>query len=108
MELIMQTLVVLLPRVPLYLIWIVGIVLAVIYRRRDRRVTLLTAVALTLFLAIDLCNLVVTSTAPSLLQNPDLSFRDVSLVLGITNLASVLIGAGAWIIILVAIFSGRD
>lgn len=96
----------LLPALPLYLIWIVGIVLAVIYRGRDRRVTILTAVALLLFLALDIGGRVMTIATPTLMQGQGV--ETVSMLLAATNILSTLVSAGAWIMVLVAIFAGRD
>lgn len=106
METILQTLAVLLPSLPLYLVWIVGIVLAVIYRRRDQRVAILAAVALLLFLALDIGDRVMTIAVPTLMQGR--GFETVSLLLTATNIVSTLVSAGAWIMVLVAIFAGRD
>lgn len=106
MEFAIPLLTTLIPALPLYLIWIVGIVLAVIHRGRDRRVAILTAVALLLFLALDIGNRVMTIAAPTLMQ--ERSFETVSMLLAAMNILSTLVSAGAWIMVLVAIFAGRD
>jgi FtsH-binding integral membrane protein len=108
MEALLNTLAVLLPNLPLYLVWIVGLVLAVMYRRRDQRVAILTAVALTLFLAVSLCTNVVSSAVPSLTLSQGWSTQSISMIFAVTGILGALIAAGAWIMILVAIFSGRD
>lgn len=106
MEFAIPLLTTLIPALPLYLIWIVGIVLAVIYRRRDRRAAILTAVALLLFLALDIGSRVMTIAAPTLMREGGV--ETVSMLLSATNIFSTLVSAGAWIMVLVAIFAGRD
>jgi len=108
MDFIITTLGGLLPNIPLYIIWITGIVLATNLRRSDGRITAFAAGGLMLVLANNLCLSVVNANLPLWLSNSGGSVANLSFVYGLTSVMNACIASVAWILILLAIFTGRD
>jgi hypothetical protein len=90
-------------QMPVFLVWLVALAFAVIRWRRHPRVSLLATSGLLLFflraLTVPLIRLWIQQRAAETFQ--------VGIQFSALNLGSALVGALAWILILVAVFSGR-
>ncbi|MEJ2710449.1 MAG: hypothetical protein P8074_22750 [Anaerolineales bacterium] len=90
-------------QIPVFLVWLVGLAIAVIRWRRHPRVSLLVTSGLLLFflraLTVPLFRLWIQQRAAETFQ--------VGIQFSALNLGSALVGALAWVLILAAVFSQR-
>ncbi len=89
---------------PLFITWIVGIVLAALRLREDPTRFRLTLVALVLLLAAGIAGQTVSLVLPISLQRNGVTPAQLGLVLGWVALANTLVQTGAWVLLLVALF----
>ena len=92
--------------VPFYLIYLVGVVLALVYWRRHPVVSLLCVVAFAIFLG---SRLVGAGFQLWIMQSNDrgASHEQLAIVIGIVSSARVFFDAIGWILILTAMFGWR-
>ena len=91
-------------QLPVLLIWLVGIVIAAVRWRRHPRVSLLLCLALVLLGARALIVPVIRYRV----QISDLPVGQMGYRFGVLNVVSAVVGAVAWILVLVAAFRERD
>lgn len=92
---------------PVYLVWLIGIILAVIYWQRQPRVALLTLIALVLFFADSLVGGFLSVRLPLMLREQRVGIRLVTLFAAVRGIVQVLVSVVAWGLVLAAIFGGR-
>lgn len=94
-------------RSPLYLVWLVGIILAIALWSRHPKVSLLTTVALSVLLLASLFGTYIDIRLPLLLHSHGMSTSRLSLLISALSFLRALLHAGAWILLLWAIFGWR-
>lgn len=90
-------------QLPIYLIWLAGIVLSVMYRRKYPKVSLLAGIAFVVLLISSLISNYLAMWLPFVL----IGSPNRSTILAINALVQSLIQAVAWGLVLVAIFGRR-
>jgi len=108
MEFPSLTLISLIAQMPVILVWIVGIVLAVVRWRWHSTVSTFTLVALFGFLITSLVNAYLNVNLPLLLQEKGYSLSQIGTIAAIRNILSVLIDSLLWILIILSIFGWRE
>lgn len=98
----------LLPSIPLFIIWIAGIVLAVNLRRRDGRVAVFAASGLMLFIAQSLCGAIANTSLQFWIMDAGASASNIGLMFGALSVVNACVAGVAWVLILLAIFTGRS
>jgi hypothetical protein len=92
-----------LPQIPLLAVWLVGLVFALVRRRRHSRVSLLAAVGLVIF--IGRAALVPVASYVALRRASDAA--ELGLSQGIIGIVSALVATAGWMLILIAVFGWR-
>lgn len=98
----------LLPNIPLYIIWIAGIVLAINLRRRDGRIAVFAASGLMLFIAQSLCGAIANTSLQFWMRDASFSAANIGLMFSALSVVNACVAGGAWVLILLAIFTGRS
>ena len=98
----------LIQQLPVILVWIVGVILALFYRKRHPKISLMALAAILIFFVNSAVGAFLSLYLPLTLRWRGLNPGQTSLVY--TTIAAIqsLIGAGAWGLIIAAIFSGRS
>lgn len=94
-------------QLPLYIVWIVGMILALVFWRKHPRVSLLALLGFALLLAVSLVGTFFSAYWPISLRNQGMTGVEIGRIIGIANLAVGVAGAGAWVLIVIALFVGR-
>lgn len=107
MEMLVATLSSLLVQLPIILVWIVGLVLALIYRQRHPKVSALAFISI-LGLFIMLVISTYTSVWLSLgLHSQGISPSQIGITLAVRGIVTSLISTVFWALLIAAIFIGR-
>ena len=104
----LQTFSVYLTQLPVYLVWVVGIVLAIINWRRHPGAAQLTLAALFLFFITSIEGTAISSWLPLTLHARAMAARQMGIVSGIVSVIRAIFNALAFAILLVAIFGWRE
>ena len=91
-------------QIPVFIVWVVGAIVAIARWRRHPRPSLLLISALSILLLRALLTPIVTFTA----VHSNLGFERAGMVQGIIALVSSLVAASAWILMLVAALGWRN
>jgi hypothetical protein len=94
-------------QVPLLLVWIVGMILALLWWQRAPRVALITCVACGVFLLDALIGTFIAVTLPGALLARGQSSGQIGAAFTVIGLARSVLHAALWAAVLFAIFSGR-
>lgn len=94
-------------QVPLLLVWLVGIVLALLWWQRAPKVALVTCVACGLFLLDALIGTAIVVALPNMLSERGQSAVQIGTAFGLVGMVRSLLHAALWVAVLFAIFSGR-
>jgi hypothetical protein len=97
----------LLVQVPVYLVWLAGIVLAINYRHRYPRASLFTLIALLIFFVRSIIGTFLSIWLPLMLHSRGLNASGIGVLLLGNNVISALVAALAWGLLIAAIFSRR-
>ena len=97
----------LLSHVPVYVVWIVGIVFAVIRWNRHSRVSLFLLLALVPMLFLSILGMAVSMSLPLYLRREGIEVPRLSLILGVWSLVLSTLQAGCWVLFLIALFGWR-
>jgi hypothetical protein len=92
---------------PVYLIWLGGILLAILTWRKNPRVSLLSVIALALLLLNSILGTVLNSLIPIMMQRSGMDFRQFGMISLIRGLLQTVIACVAWILVLAAVFGWR-
>ena len=93
--------------VPYYVIWLGGIVYAIVYRQRHPRASLFAGMALGLMLAVNLTSTILNSYFQYQMINDHASVTEFGQQMRMLSLCSIPIGMAAWLMLLFATF-GRE
>ena len=97
-----------LPQLPLFLVWLVGIVLAVTRWQRHPKVSMLALIALVLTLLETIISNFLSIWLPIMLTEQGTSATQIGTIFGIWRFIASLVGAVIWGLVLAAIFRWRD
>jgi hypothetical protein len=92
--------------IPLYLAWLIGIILAVMTWKRNPRPSLLAILGIASMFVFDLISIFMI-TIPMRLSEKGHASTNIAMVMSITNVAMTILKAGSWGLLLTAIFIGR-
>ena len=98
----------LLGRLPLMLVWVAGIVFAVMYWKKHPRASLYTTIACSVELIQSVVWVPLSVMLPQMVSQGRLPASQMGLVFGIVGAADGVISVGAWVLVLLAIFGRRD
>jgi hypothetical protein len=107
-ETIIPTFGVYLSQSPIYLVWLAGIILAIVYRERHSRVSLLTGVALGVLLVETVIGTYLSVSLPVILFRRGIDASAIAPILNAVNCVRSLIAAAMWGLLLVALFGWRQ
>ena len=93
-------------RFPYLIVYIVGLVLALVFWRRNARASLLSLIAFILFLLSSILDVVFTWFVVRSGFNSE--FESRGMVLGVGHFLLTLLGITAWVLILIALFCRRS
>jgi FtsH-binding integral membrane protein len=93
--------------IPIYLIWVVGFILAVIRWRRHPEVSSLVLFALLVLFTLSIASAMQSMLPIYLTQELDYSYTQVSMLIGGIGIVQIILSAGAWIAVIVALFGWR-
>jgi hypothetical protein len=97
------------PLLPLYFLWLLGIILALIRWRRHPTVSLVAALACVILILNTMSSTVVYAWLPGyLFQGGDLTPQQGANIMMVVEVFFNLVSAVAWALILVAIFAERN
>ncbi len=94
-------------QLPLFLVWLAGLILAVVFWKRHPRVSLLAVIALAGFLLVTAANIFLNLWLGLGLDRLGLSPAQIGLVYLVRNIVDGLLAAGLWGLVLAAIFAWR-
>lgn len=89
---------------PLYIVWIVGMIFALIQRSDNPTRSNLLIAGFALFLLTGIAQASFNSILPAMMFQQDRNANEIGSTLAMANLVFVLINCSAWILILIAIF----
>lgn len=93
---------------PVLLVWLVGVVLAIVHWRHHPRVSLLTVIGLAVLTVMTVVSVFLGTWLPRwLFESGRMSVNELGNVMAVVRVVESLISAGAFGLILAAIFSGR-
>ncbi|MCL4506744.1 MAG: hypothetical protein M1434_10555 [Chloroflexi bacterium] len=92
------------PQFPLFVAWIVAIILAFVTWKRHPAVSLLTLIAVVLFILGNLFNLFILSVLPVELG---ISVRSLGVLLGVGRIFTIILETCGWALVIAAIFGWR-
>ena len=93
---------------PILLVWLAGFILAIAYWRRHPRVSLLTVIALVIFLLESVVSTYLNLWLPLLLSKRGIATLQMGQILVIKGIVASIILAVAWGLLIAAIFGGRQ
>ncbi len=92
---------------PILIVWLVGLVLAIINRKKYPQVARLTIIGLAILFTISLVNSYVSRMLPIWLTQQGFTTSEMVPVFTIRNLVGAVVSAFGWGFVIAAIFSGR-
>ena len=93
--------------IPTLLVWIAGAVLAIMHWRKHPQVSMFTLAALGIFLVLTIAGTILSVWLPVTIMRDSGDSSRLGITLAISGCIQSLIAAGAWGLILAAIFKGR-
>lgn len=94
-------------QIPFYLVWLVGLILAIVFWKKQPKASLLAVIGLA---GIFILNVVGTYTSTFLSMNlyeSGMSTREIGIAMGIRTIVFNILGASFWGLIIASIFVGR-
>ncbi len=107
MDKFLPTLTSLLIQLPLFLVWLVAWILALVFWRRHPKVSLLTVRALTGFLILSVVSTYLNLWLPLDLRDRGMSVSQIGVFLSVKGIVITLIETGLWTLIVIALFGWR-
>ena len=107
MEYALGTLTSLLTEIPLLLVWLTGLSLALIFWKRHPRVSLITVIAIGVFLVITPVEVFLNLWLPLYFDHQGMGFQQIALIYNLKAILQAIISAGLWTLVLAAIFGWR-
>lgn len=94
-------------RLPLFLAWLVGIVLSIVFWKRNPKVSLLTLIAILLMACISTISTIASSAAPMMAEQFGMRVSQIGYIFGVTNIITIVAETISWGLVLGAIFGWR-
>lgn len=94
-------------QLPIFLVWIAGIILAIVYWKRAPRPAAFTLIAIAIFIVTAFLSVIINSNVLMGLHARGMPIATVSFILGGLNIVISLVRAFGWGLILAAIFTAR-
>jgi hypothetical protein len=107
MNQILPSLMAYLVQVPVILVWLTGIVLAIVFWKRQPRVALLAVIAFAGFLVMNVINTYLNLWLPLTLQRQGMQLSMIATLQTVRGILSSLASAALWALIVAAIFGWR-
>lgn len=95
-------------QIPVFIVWLVGIVLAVVYWRWHPKVSLLAFIALAAFLVTSLFGSALSMWLPIGLQRRGWALARVGMIVTVVGFIRSLVSATLWGLLIAAIFGWRS
>lgn len=92
---------------PLLIVWIVGIILAITHWRKQPRPSLFTLLAIIIFLIALVGGILFNNFGPPLMSQSGIPWSTYRIIFLFSNLLFNLFSAGAWVLLLLAIFKQK-
>jgi hypothetical protein len=92
---------------PILLVWLAGFILAAVHWRKHPQVSLLTVIALAIFLIEALVDTYLNMWLPLMLSERGMAAMQIGQFFTAKGILTSIIGAVAWGLLIAAIFSGR-
>jgi hypothetical protein len=105
---IIATLTVLATSTPIYIAWLVGLILAIVNWKKMPKASLLTVIAIVILFLAGVAGQVFSLNYPITAHESGLSYAKISLVMGIVRIIDVLLTTACWGMLLAAIFGRRN
>ena len=94
--------------VPLYLVWLAGIVVAIVRRRQHPRVSQLVITGLAMLLLVSIFASMFNVLIPRLVMRNGWNANQTGVMIALVSGAARLVETAAWVLILIAVFGGRS
>jgi hypothetical protein len=105
---IIATLTVLATSTPIYIVWLVGLILAIVNWKKMPKASLLTIIAIVILFLAGVAGQVFSLNYPIMANDSGLSYAKIGLVMAIVGIANVLLTTACWGMLLAAIFGRRN
>ena len=92
---------------PLLVVWMVGIGIALARWSKHPRVSLLVVLALSGMLLLGVASTAISVVVPQYLYRQGVTTARTGVVFAIIGLVTATLSAGCWVMVIVALFSGR-
>jgi hypothetical protein len=92
--------------IPLYLVWLVGFILAIVTWKRNLQPSLFAILGIASMFVFDLISIYMI-TVPMRLSGKGYPATNIAMVMSIANVALTILKAGGWGLLLAAVFVGR-
>jgi len=93
---------------PLYIAWLVGLILAIVNWKKMPKASLLTVIAIGILFLISIAGQVFSLNFPIMAHKNDLSYEKIGLVMAAVGFINVLLNTACWGMLLAAIFGQRN
>ena len=93
--------------IPLYIAWLVGLILAIVKWKKMPNVSLLTVIAIVILFLSSVASTIFSMVYPTTAYQNAVSTTQISIVTGVVAIINVLITTACWGLILAAIFGWR-
>jgi hypothetical protein len=107
MNMSLSYLAVYLVQLPLYLVWLVGIILSIVFWKKHPTVSLLSLIALAGLLIISIVDVYASTWLPIALRSQGMSTGRISIEMGIISVSSSFVSTAFWILLVIALFGWR-
>jgi hypothetical protein len=108
MNMSLSYLAVYLVQLPLYLVWLAGIILSIVFWKKHPTVSLLSLIALVGLLIISIVGVYASTWLPIALRSQGMSTGRIGVELGIISIVSSLFSTAFWILLVIALFGWRN
>lgn len=105
MEIVVSVLMVMSTSVPLYLLWLVGIVLALVRMREQPHHYRLVAISLAILLVVSVFGIGFSVIMPFMMREDARTFEEITNALVVVNIIGQIVNCIAWVLLLVALFA---
>jgi hypothetical protein len=92
--------------IPVYLVWLTGIIIAVGSRKRNPKSSMFAILAIAFMFALSLIGIFMAAL-PMQLNKQGYTMRNIGMILSAANIVISILSAGAWGLLLAAIFGER-
>jgi len=94
-------------QLPFYIVWITGMILAAVYWRKHRWVSLTTLIGLAIFFVFSVLGISLSTYVQSLSYTGEMPMAQMGIIYTVSGIIVTAADTAAWILVLVAIFGWR-